>query len=150
MSFFNALSDAINQFFGGDVPPRVEPTVTTPVFKEPEPAANLIETVKQTAKKYNAPPDWWNDMLSTRPGPARIRVTLNRDLTPAEQETIRQLGTLVRQTLGDKVRVTPDSRIFVESRDVPSRDLFDAVAKVVAESFVNVHPVAVRTFRELV
>jgi hypothetical protein len=52
--------------------------------------------------------------------------------------------------VGDKIRLSPDERLFVESTDSSSRDLYEAVASVVAGSFVNVFPTAVRTFRELV
>lgn len=98
----------------------------------------------------SAPTPWWDEVNSHKPGPARIRVTFNRDLTPAEQEHLRSVGVLVREYTGDKVRLSPDERLFVESNDSDSRDLYEAVASIVSASFVNVFPVAVRTFRERV
>lgn len=77
-------------------------------------------------------------------------MTFNRPLTPAEQEHLRSLSVLVREYAGDKIRLSPDQRLFVESHDSSSRDIYEAVAEVVASSFVNVFPIAVRTFRELV
>lgn len=97
-----------------------------------------------------APPEWWKDEGARKPGPARIRVTLNRSLTPAEHEHLVQVYDLIRLNVGDKVRVAPDDRIYAESTAVSSRSLYAAVAAVVERSFVNVFPVAVRTFRELV
>jgi hypothetical protein len=97
----------------------------------------------------SAPKQWWDDLSSKKPGPARIRVTLNRDLTHAEREFLREVGSSL-VALGDKLRVADASRIYVESTSARSRQLFEAVSALVANSFVNVYPVAVRTFRELV
>jgi len=95
-----------------------------------------------------APTEWWDELSSRRPGPARIRVTFNRDLTEAEKEHLRQVGELVRTYVGDKLRISPDQRVYIESQENNSRDLFEALSSVVATSFVNVFPTAVRTFRE--
>lgn len=98
----------------------------------------------------SAPKEWWTENGSTRPGPARIRVSVNRDLTEAEREHLRQLGRNIQKTLKDKFRLGPGDRIFVESNDYDSRALYSAVSAVLEGSFVNVFPIAVRTFRERV
>lgn len=95
------------------------------------------------------PKDWWREEASTRPGPARIRVSFNREFTHAEREHLRRVGRLIAKTTGDRFRLSND-RIYIESKTYESRALYDAVAAVVASSFVNVFPLAVRTFRELV
>jgi len=95
------------------------------------------------------PKDWWREEGSGTPGPARIRVTFNRSLTEAEKEHLREVGSRVAASVGDKIRVAGDSRIYLESYSVDSRALFRAASSLAATSFVNVFPIAVRTFREL-
>lgn len=97
----------------------------------------------------STPGNWWADEGSKKPGPARIRVTLNRDLTAAEHEHLSRVGQFISESVPDKFRVAPDGRIYVESTDADSRSLYDGVAAVVERTFVNVFPIAVRTFREL-
>lgn len=89
------------------------------------------------------------------PGPSRIRVMLNRELTPAELEGLREIAWQVNMlSPHDKFRVTqtPEKVVYIyaQSGDADSRTLYGSVASVVAEGFVNVYPVAVRTFRELI
>lgn len=94
-------------------------------------------------------PEWWKDLGSQKPGPARIRVTFNRPLTAAEAEHMNEVSRLITKYAGDKARFN-EGRLYVESHESDSRQLYAAVAKLVENSFVNVFPVAVRTFRELV
>ncbi len=97
-----------------------------------------------------APNDWWKELNEQKPGPARIRVSFSRPFTEAEKEHLRSVGVLVRRYIGDKIRVAADDRVYIESQDSESRNLFEAISAVVASSFVNVFPIAVRTFREMV
>lgn len=82
---------------------------------------------------------------------SKIRVAFNRPLTYSEREAFRLYftgdadapgvgnGYAVKFTDNDKVYVTD----FTED---DSRVLYDSVAKYVEKNFVNIHPVAVRTF----
>lgn len=104
--------------------------------------------------KSSTPESFWKEGRSTKRGPSRIRVTLNRLLFPSEIETIRDENRNNECPesffYGAKVRVAEDQRIYAESTMLDSRDLYMAIEMFIVEHFVNVHPRAVRTFRELV
>lgn len=91
--------------------------------------------------------DWWRNANATTPGPSRIRVTFNRPLTPAEAEHFTDEVSLTHDPTY-KIRVTAN-RVWVETWFHSSRDAYDEIAAFVASEYVNIYPVAVRTFREL-
>jgi hypothetical protein len=127
-----------------------EPEAVTVKFDKVTAQEFLAPPQAVTKAKANTPPDWFEQRGSNRPGPARIRVTINRGLTPAEREEFRNFILLTRAANDDKVRVADDSRIYVESSSAVSRELFQGIASYVEARFVNVFPIAVRTFRELI
>lgn len=77
-------------------------------------------------------------------GPARIRVSLSRELSHAEKEFIRSLGK------DYYIRLSGSGKLYIDSWVADSRELFDGAREWLEDNFVNVFPTAVRTFRELV
>lgn len=93
--------------------------------------------------------DWWKQDQAKTPGPSRIRTTFNRKFTAAEAEHLRRVATLLSIVdPGEKMRVT-ENRIWSESHKFDSRTQYDKVSAMIADGFVNIYPLAVRTFREL-
>lgn len=98
-------------------------------------------------------------------GPARIRVTLSRPLSHSELEWLREAckqrfhgktisaefnGSTYRvSALPFRVRLSEAGRLYAESHENDSRLLYSRLTHWIENSFVNVHPIAVRTFREL-
>lgn len=85
---------------------------------------------------------------------SKIRVTFNRQLTYAEIETFRaQMADMHAQDPGNKTtwHFTPDrKKLYIQTPHFDSRYVYDVIAEQVATSYVNVHPVAVRTFDDSV
>jgi hypothetical protein len=84
---------------------------------------------------------------------SRIRVQLSRPLTWAEKEWLEtdKLDPHSRRIDGSeglKVWVSPNKEHVWAEEFLGSRVLFELVAAVLEEAFVNVFPKAVRTFRE--
>jgi hypothetical protein len=77
-------------------------------------------------------------------GPARIRLSLSRPFTYAEKEYIRDMG---RQS---HIRLSRNGKLYVSSEITDSRDLYFQTRLWLEDTFVNIFPTAVRTFRELV
>ncbi len=74
----------------------------------------------------------------------KIRVTFNRKLTYSERE---QMRVDINSTDGWRGWFTEPDKIYVENvDDDDSRGVFEDVSFYVETRFVNVHPVAVRTF----
>jgi hypothetical protein len=103
---------------------------------------------KVRARRADTAKDWWRSAHATTPGPSRIRVTFNRFLTPAEAEHFTGTVSLAHDPTY-KIRVI-GNRVWVETWFHSSRDAYDEIALFVASEYVNIFPVAVRTFRELV
>jgi hypothetical protein len=89
---------------------------------------------------------------------SRIRVQLSRPLTVSEAEELETDHHAVGARLNVKrrdddgflfsLRVNPNrTHVWVDA-DLPSRPLFNTLAAAFDAKFVNVHPVAVRTFTE--
>jgi len=95
----------------------------------------------------SAPQDWWADGMSRKPGPSRIRISLSRSLTPAEIEFFKGLNAYSDGSF--RIHATAN-RVWHESYVQDSRETYSVLAWVLGENFVNVFPIAVRTFRELV
>jgi len=91
--------------------------------------------------------EWWAEGMSRKPGPSRIRVSLSRALTPAEIEFFK--GINAHSDGSFRTRATAN-RIWHESYVQDSREAYEVLAWLLGENFVNVFPIAVRTFRELV
>lgn len=87
----------------------------------------------------------------TKSGPSRIRISFSRPFTEAEKEYFQ--GTIDWRGVATPVDVTTrlngNEKLWLESNDLSSRDLFQFGRELVESTFVNVFPVAVRTFREL-
>lgn len=104
--------------------------------------------------------------------PARIKLSLSRPLSHSEQEYFREHldGDFLtkegaRKTMvlvwephrkvyrGDfldfKVRLSDNQQIYAETTSYGSRHLFRQVTKLLDDHFVNLHPTAVKTLREL-
>lgn len=82
---------------------------------------------------------------------SEIRVTFNRPLTYSEREAFRLYftGDADAPGVGDgyAVRFTDNDKVYItDFTEDDSRVLYDSVAKYVEKNFVNIHPVAVRTF----
>lgn len=87
--------------------------------------------------------------------PCRIRILLSRPLTWAEKEDLETNwdDPQFRRINGDnvdglKLWVAPNFEHVWAEANVGSRLLFEDVANVLANDYVNVFPKAVRTFRE--
>lgn len=78
---------------------------------------------------------------------AKIRITFNRPLTYSERNT---LWEWVNEAFDGviKTRFSSGDKLLVEDyADDDSRGLYQLFADYVAKNFVNVHPVAVKTFK---
>jgi len=78
------------------------------------------------------------------PTRSRIRIRFNRPLTWSERETLN--GT-VDEDLNEEFRFSKPDELFVESA-ADSRSLYESIAGFVEDNYVNLHPVAGRTFKE--
>lgn len=99
------------------------------------------------------------DLAARRNAPktvnSRIRVQLSRPLTWSEKEALEtdSLDPHLRKIDGKrngnlKVWVSPGFEHVWAEADLGSRLVFEMIAAALAHNYVNVHPVAVRTFRE--
>lgn len=87
---------------------------------------------------------------------SRIRVQLSRTLTWAEKEDLEkdELDSHERKLDGKssidglKLSVSPERTHVWAEATYGSRHVFDLVSHLLADTFVNVYPTAVRTFRE--
>lgn len=75
---------------------------------------------------------------------SKIRIRFNRPLTWSERETFRDARD---SDFDEEFRFGQQNELFLESA-LDSRTLYEEVAKFVEDSFVNLHPVAVKTFSE--
>lgn len=75
---------------------------------------------------------------------SKIRVKFNRAITWSERETFRK--KFIGMTTAVNHRWENGDLLWLEATYVDSRPLFEQVAKFVEKNYVNVHPVAVRTF----
>lgn len=85
-------------------------------------------------------------------GPARIRISFSRPLSYAEQEFFHGKIDLVSVTdakTSVTARLNGNQKLWLESNSYDSRQLYQFGRELVESNFVNVFPVAVRTFREL-
>ncbi len=74
--------------------------------------------------------------------PSRIRVQLNQPLTYAEAEDLKHRGVQFG------LHVAPNRQHVYAEGPMDSRQMFRIVAKVIADRYVNIFPMAVRTFSE--
>ena len=78
------------------------------------------------------------------PTRSRIRIRFNRPLTWSERETLNQQS---EDYYNEEFKFSKPDELFVESA-LDSRTLYESIAGFVEDNYVNLHPVAVRTFKE--
>lgn len=122
-------------------------------------ALTLVDTEKWLTESenelYRKDTEEYMRKSAQQVAPSRIRVYLSRQLTWSEAETFRNDHHVVSGRLpvpslvsNLRVRVNRDRRAIYVDANLPSRDLYAVVASALEAHFVNVHPVAVRTFAE--
>jgi len=85
---------------------------------------------------------------------SKIRVTFNRPLTWSEVEffrtSFRDAADYDKGQIEHKYRFTDDrQKLYWEASDFGrSREMYEKITLAVENFFVNLHPVAVRTFSE--
>lgn len=81
---------------------------------------------------------------------SKIRVAFKRPFTYAEIETFRSSMTDVVQSVTDlKWHFTEDKqKVYIETKQFNSRDVYEEVAGWCEHEVVNQHPTAVRTFSD--
>jgi len=85
----------------------------------------------------------WTDEKVGSEVKSKIRVTFNRPLTYSEREQWRAAVETITEY---QSKFTDPDKLYLESTKDDSRALYADVAEYVERHFVNVHPVAVKTF----